>query len=194
MTPTFHALWMLCALGTVVWAAAALDVARRAAFAAGFATAALLTSGSYLPDAVWTGGVAAMAAALYLFKPQLRVASVVIGGALGGSWTALLEAQGLPVPLALVAAAAVVLVSIWLSQSRPWFAPEVMREEGLLAIGVLGLAVAVMPGVLDGWQAARNLSGASERVSNPAVIPMWTVALVLGSLSLGGLYSVWSRR
>ena len=194
MTPTFHALWMLCALGAVVFASAATRRLDRAGLAVGFGAAALLTSGSNLPDPVWMGGFAAMVAVSYLFKPRLRLLSVGIGGAFAGSWSALLEVQGLPMVVALAVAAALVVGTLWLSTSNPSFAPDTLREEGLLAIGVLGLGVAVMPGILDGWQAAGNLSGASERVTNPALIPAWTIAFVLASLSLGGLYSVWSRR
>jgi hypothetical protein len=187
---------MLCALGAVVFAAAAAkgSVRQSAALAGGFGFAALFTSGSSLPDASWTGGLAAAGAAVWLFKPALRLASAAIGGVLAGSWTALLEVQALPMAAALLIAAALVIVTMRLSRVRASFAPDVLRDEGMLAIGVLGLGVAVMPGVLDGWQAATNLSGAQDRVAEPIAIPMWTLALILTASSLGGLYSVWSRR
>jgi hypothetical protein len=187
---------MLCALGAVVFAAAAAkgSVRQSAALAGGFGFAALFTSGSSLPDASWTGGLAAAGAAAWLFKPGLRLASAAIGGVLAGSWTALLEVQALPMAAALLIAAALVIVTMRLSRVRASFAPDVLRDEGMLAIGVLGLGVAVMPGVLDGWQAATNLSGAQDRVAEPIAIPMWTLALILTASSLGGLYSVWSRR
>lgn len=196
MTLTYHALWMLCALGAAVFAAGTpAGVRPSAALATGFAAAALLTSGSSLPDAVWTGGLAAVAAAAYLFKPRLQLVAIAIGGALGGLWSALLEVQGLPVVVALIVAAGLVIVSLRLSRTRAGFATEALTQEGLLAIGVLGLGVAMLPGVLDGWQAATNLSGAQEqRATAPASIPMWTLVLLLASTSLGALHSVWGRR
>lgn len=195
MTLTYHALWMLCALGAAVFAAATpAGVRHSAAVAAGFAAAALLTSGSSLPDAVWTGGLAAVAAAAYLFKPRLKLVAISIGGALAGLWATLLEVQGLPVVVALPVAAGLLIVSLRLAHTRPGFATDALVEEGLLAVGVLGLGVAMLPGVLDGWQAATNLTGAQERTTASAAVPVWTLALLLASTSLGALYSVWGRR
>ena len=206
---------MLCALGSIVFAAAAARLWDRAALAAGFAVAALLTSGSELPDAVWTGGLAAAGAALLLAFGSFgsfeafakfgtartsrtartaRTIGFLIGGALAGWWAALLEVQALPVFVALPIVGALVILTMRLSCSRPSFAPGVLQEEGVLAIMVLGLVVAVMPGVMDGWQAATNLSGGQERAADPVAIPVWTVTLILASTALGGVYSLWSRR
>lgn len=200
---------MLCALGTIVIAAAAAARMRdRAAVAVGFAAAALLTSGSTLPDGVWTGGLAAIAvAALLRYEPgepgtvrttrttrTIRTFAFVLGGTLAGSWTALLEVQGLPASVAVAGAGGLVIATMYVSRSRPTFAPEVLVDDGLLGIGVLGLSVAIMPGVLDGWHAATNLSGTAGRAVEPTAIPLWTLALVLMSSSLGALYSLWSRR
>jgi len=189
---------MLCALGSVVFAAATpAGVRPSAALAAGFAAAALLTSASSLPNAAWTGGLAAVAASAYLFKPRLKLAAIGIGGALGGFWASLLEVQGLPMPVALLVAAGLLILTMRLVRTRAGFATDALKEEGLLAIGVLGLGVAMLPGVLDGWQAATNLSGAGgapERAAAPVSIPMWTLALLLASTMLGALYSFWGRR
>ena len=195
MTLTFHALWMLCALGAVVFASvAASSVRTSAAFAGGFAIAALLTSGSALPDPVWTGGLASLAAAAYLFKPRLRLVSVLTGGYVSGAFAAMLEVQGLPVVAAIAVAGALVILTMRVTSTRPGFAPDVLKDEALLGVMVLGLAVAVIPGVLDGWQAATNLSGGQERGVEPVTIPTWTLALILASSSLGAVYTLWSRR
>jgi hypothetical protein len=194
VTITFHALWMLCALGAVVFAAAAARRARDlAALSAGFAVAAVLASPEQLPDPRWAGLLAAGAAAVYLFRPRYAILSAAVGGGLAGMWTALLEVQGLPSPAATMLAAAVLILSARLTRVRPVFAPDVLRDEGLLAIGVLGLGAAVLPGVLDGWHAATNLTAVSER-EVAAAVPVWTLALLLTSTSLGALYSLWSRR
>lgn len=200
MTVTFHALWMLCALGTaVIGTAVGTSVRDRAAVAAGFGLAALLTSGSNLPDPVWTGGLVMAAVAALLFRPRLRLPSLAIGGALPGFWASLLEVQGLPAWTAVLLPGALLIGTMRLSQMRPSFAPEELREEALLAIGVLGLGVAVVPGVLDGWHAARNLSGAADATAEAgrhvrASIPMWTLAVLIMASSLGAVYSLWSRR
>jgi hypothetical protein len=194
---------MLCALGTVVFAAAATRRWDRAAMAAGFATAALLTNGSDLPDAAWTGGLAAAGAALLLSFGSFgsfakfstaRTIGFLVGGALAGWWATLLEVQALPFFVALPVVGGIVLLTMRLSRTRPSFAPGVLQEEGVLAIMVLALVVAVMPGVMDGWQAATNLSGAQERPADPVAIPLWTLVLIFASTTLGGVYSMWSRR
>jgi hypothetical protein len=210
---------MLCALGAVVFASAAASSARTsAALAIGFAVGALLTGGSALPDPVWTGSLAALgAAALLSFEPfgafdtfdsfgerrtvrTIRTARTLgtigfaSGGAVAGSLAALLEAQGLPVLAAVLTAGALVIVTMRAASTRPGFAPDVVKDEALLGVVVLGLTVALLPGVLDGWQAATNLSGGQERAVEPVSIPIWTVALLLASSSLGAVYTLWSRR
>ena len=194
VTLSFHALWMLCALGAVVFAAAAARPVREQAFlAAGFGAGALLASPERLPDPALAGTLAAAAAAVYLFRPGYAMLAAGFGGALGGMWTALLEVQGLPLPVALAAGAVALVVPSHLARTRATFAPELLRDEGLLAIAVLGLAVAILPAILDGWQAAGTLSATSERPS-AAALPVWTLTIILMSASLGGLYSFWSRR
>ena len=198
MTVTFHALWMLCALGGLVFAAAASSVPARALFAAGFTGAALTTSAFALPDAVWLGGLGALAAAGLLWfessTRSLRTIGFAVGGWLAGVWPALLETQGVPAVPAIALAGGLVVLTMYLARTRAAFASRELTEEGLLAILVLGLGVAAIPGVLDGWQAAVNLSGATERAANPVSLPVWTFAALATWSSLGALYSVWSRR
>lgn len=195
MTLTFHALWMLCALGSVVLATAASGAGFLAALAM---TTTFLVTARYvgpgtLPDPTWAGLIAVAASAIFLFRPRYAIVAAALGGILGGLWTALLEAQGLPYSVALIGAATVIGVARYLTRTRPAFAPEQLRDEGLLAVGLFGLVVATLPGVLDGWQAATNLAATSERASQ-AIVPAWTVALLLSSTTLGAVYSLWSRR
>ena len=193
MTLTFHALWLLCALGAAVFAAAARTRVERAAIAGGFLIG-LFASPSRLPDAALVGMMAAMAAIGYLFRPRFAVPAFIAGGALAGLLSALLQVQGLHVYLAPAVAAVTVIASMYLAATRPAFAPDVLRDEGLLAIAVLGLGVALLPGVLDGWQAAANLSAAGAERRGGASVPMWTLVLLLITSCLGALYSSWSRR
>jgi hypothetical protein len=185
---------MLCALGAVVFAAAASrDLRDRASLAGGLLLGVAFASPGRLPDPAITGTVAAAAAAVALFRPRYAMLSAACGGALAGMWTALLQVQGLPAPAALMVAGSALIVTTWLARTRPAFAPELLRDEGLLAIAVIGLAVAVMPAILDGWQAAGNLSVTPER-QVASGIPMWTLMIILMSASLGAVHSLWSRR
>jgi len=195
VTLAFHALWRLCALGSVVLAAAAAGsgFSALAAMVVAFLLAVRIVGAAALPDPALAGTVAVAAAAIFLFRPRYAVIAAALGAALGGMWTGLLEVQGLP-PLAATGVAAAVLgISWYLTRTRPSFAPEQLRDEGLLAIGLLGLVVATLPGVLDGWQAATNFAASSDRASQ-AMVPAWTIALLLSSSTLGAAYSLWSRR
>ena len=195
MTLSFHALWMLCAFGVVVHAATAAQRRRDLlALAAGFIIVAGIASPQRLPDPTWAGVVTAAAAVVILFRPRYAVVSAAWGGALGGMFTALVEVQGLH-PIAAVAAGVVLAaVPAWLARVRPSFAPDVLRDEALLGLCLLGLVVAIIPGVVDGWQAAANLTVEPATPVPPTPIPVWTLALVGTATALGAMYSMWSRR
>jgi hypothetical protein len=194
VTLTYHALWMLCALGTVVFATAAAPYVRpTAALAAGFVAGVVWWSPERVPDAAETGFLTSLAAALYLFRPRLRLVSAAFGGVLAGMLATLIEMYGLSPQLSPLAGIALVAASIWLARTKPSFAPEPLRDEAMLMIGLVGLTVAILPGVMDGWQAATNLAAATERVA-AASVPMWTLFLLLTTSSCGAFYSLWSRR
>jgi hypothetical protein len=195
VTITFHALWMLCALAGVVFAAvSARDWRQLAAFTIAAAAAMLLIGPARLPDASWVGVAAAAAAAWHLTRPRFAVLSASVGGAVGGLSAAIVELHGAPAPVAIVVVIASLLASAWLALKRRHFAPEAIRDEALVAIMLLGLGVAVVPGILDGWQAAANLTVASSQPESRAAIPAWTVAIVGSATALGAVYSLWSRR
>lgn len=194
MTITYHALWMLCALGAVVFATGAASHVRSiAALAIGLVGGLVWWSPGRLPDAALTGLLTVLVAALHLFSPRLRIVAVVFGGALAGMFAALLEVQGVSPVVSPLAGIVFVAVPLWLARTRPAFAPEPLRDEAMLTISVVGLSVAILPGVLDGWQAATNLSAATERVAT-ASLPTWTLLLLLMTSSCGAFYSLWSRR
>ena len=87
------------------------------------------------------------------------MASAAWGGALGGMLTAMTEVQGLHPMAALAAVSVLAATPAWLARVRPSFAPEVLRDEALLGLCLLGLVVAIVPGVTDGWQAAAGRIG-----------------------------------
>lgn len=195
MTLSFHALWMLCAFGVVVHAATAARRSRDlAALAAGFVLATVIATPQRLPDPAWAGVLTAAAGVVVLFRPRYAVVSAAWGGALGGMFTALTEVQGLH-PIAAMAAGAVMAAApAWLARVRPSFAPEVLCDEALLGLCLLGVVVAIIPGVADGWQAAANLTIEPATPVPTTPVPMWTVALVGTATALGAVYSLWSRR
>jgi hypothetical protein len=194
ITLSFHALWMLCALGSVVFAAAAgRSVGHALALAAGVAAGAAFIARIGLPDPAWVGSLAVGAIAIYLFRPRYALVSAFFGGTLAGLLSGLLQEQGLPFPAAVLIACALIGASAWLARTRPRFAPALLLDEGLLAVAVIGVVTAALPSILDGWQAAGNLAVGGERQGPPAV-PMSTLMFLLVSTLLGALYSSWSRR
>jgi hypothetical protein len=194
VTATFQALWILCALGAVVFAAAAArPKGGLLAFGGGFVAAAIVLGPDRLPDAGVAAAFAAAAAALCLYTGRYVLAGSACGGWLAGTWLALLHAQGLPFALAAVAAATPSAVAVWLTRTRPAFAPDVIREEGLLAVLLLGTGVAILPGVLDGWQTAAVLN-ARMPGATAVTVPAWVVVVVAASMAMGAVSSLWSRR
>jgi hypothetical protein len=186
---------MLCAFGVVVHAATAARRSRDlVALAAGFVLAAVIATPQRLPDPSWAGVVTAAAAVVILFRPRVAVVSAAWGGVLGGMFTALTEVQGLHPIAALAAGAVLAATPAWLARVRPSFAPEVIRDEALLGLCLLGLVVAIIPGVIDGWQAAANLTIEPATPGPTTPIPLWALALVGIATALGAVYSLWSRR
>src|SRR5687767_12096530 len=186
---------MLCAFGVVVHAAtAARRVRDLVALAAGFMVAAVIASPQRLPDPAWTGVVSAGAAVVILFRPRFAVASAAWGGALGGMLTAMTEVQGLHPIAAAASVTLLIAATVWLTRVRARFAPDVLRDEALLAVALLGLIVSIVPGVSDGWQAAANLTIEPPATAPVTPVPTWTLAVVGTATALGAVYSLWSRR
>ena len=135
MTISFHALWMLCALGAVVHSAtAARRVRDVTALAIGFVIATVVASPQRLPDPTWVGVFSAAAAMVVLFRPRFAVVAAAWGGALGGMLTAMTEVQGLHPAASVGPIVVLIATTVWLARLRPAFAPDVLRDEALLAV------------------------------------------------------------
>jgi hypothetical protein len=185
---------MLCILGATTFSAAAAPRRRwQVAMAIGFLSVALLSGREQLPDPEVAGLFAVGGAVLYLFRPRYASLGFVLGGALAGMFVQLTTVVGVPFLLSAPLIALGMTGIVWFAKTRPAFAPETLREEALLIVCTLGLVVAVMPGVLDGWQAAQNLNVRVKDVATQ-VIPVWTISVLGISTLLGAAYTLWSRR
>jgi hypothetical protein len=184
---------MLTAIGAVTFAAAAAPRPRRlAALATGFA-ASLATGGfEQAPDAEIAGLIAATGALLFLFAPKYGWLAAVLGGMVAATAVRLLVLLGSPAWLGVVLAAAPAVLTVCLARRRPDFAPDLIRDDAMIGTCLLGLLVAVIPSVLDGWQAAANLN-VSPAVDAGA-IPVWAVSVIAASTLLGAAHALWSRR
>ena len=180
---------MLCALGAATFATGAAGTWSLAVAGASFTVAAVWLT----PAPVWTGLSVAIVAALLLARPGSWLPASVLAGCLAGLWVSLLAAQGIPPAAACGVALAVPAVAAWMAQTREEFAPRMLREEALLAIGGLGLLVAMGPDVLAGWQTASAMNlepGAGRR----GVMEAWLMLATAGAALGGGLHALWSRR
>ena len=201
MTLTVHVLGLLSVLGAAVFGAAGVPrgavPGRRIWFfpAAGFLVTWPVASGIGGADPMAVGVTAtAIALAALLGRPPFYVASFASGAA-AALWSRYLEVLGLPVWITVPVAAAMPAVAVWLSAVRPVFAPPRLREEGLLLVVALGLAVAFLPELVVGWQSASVLNTGSLRdpstVAQPAA---WALVAAAAAAVAGGFVAARRRR
>lgn len=201
MTLTVHVLGLLSVLGAAVFGAAGVPrgvvPGRRIWFfpAAGFLVTWPVASGIGGADSMTVGVTATVIAlAALLGHPPLYVASFASGAA-AALWSRYLEVLGLPVWITVPVAAAMPAVAVWLSAVRPVFAPPRLREEGLLLVVALGLAVAFLPELVVGWQSASALNTGSLRdpstVAQPAA---WALVAAAAAAVAGGFVAARRRR
>jgi hypothetical protein len=185
-------LWLLCGIGAVVFSTSGPSIRQVAATACAFAATSWLLRGGAVPDAASVAGLAAIVAGLRVYRPAWVTLASLCGGMLAGVLAALLESQGIAPLAALLCGAALPAASIALSARKPGFAPGTILEEGTLVVLVLGLAAAVGPAILDGWQSARVLNSASGAANQ--ALPGWVLSMAVVSLFLGGAWSLWRHR
>jgi hypothetical protein len=161
--------------------------------AAGFAGAAYLFSPERLPDPVWVGGLAALAAGIRLLRPAWDLAAAACGGALAGVLAVQWQAQGLPAIASVIMAAAVPVTSAYLTWRSRAFAPARLVEEAVLLVLALGLLVATVPAISAGWQTARALNIESTAGAKQ-MIPAWVLFLSGAAAASGGIVSLWRHR
>ena len=179
---------MLCGLGAATLASTVTGRRDMAALIAGFVVATIWLR----PEPVWIGGMVALVAVLGLGISRLGPLSAVVAGALAGLWAHVLEGYGLPAWTALPIAAAVPGMALMLAHRNPGFAPQALREDALLTIGLMGLVVAAVPAVSTGWRSAVAMNLEPGGWGRPDM-GLW-MTLGLGAVvSLGGLHTLWRR-
>jgi hypothetical protein len=192
------ALWFVCSLGTAILAAVApLSRSALAVLGAAFVTGAWWAQQPFAPSTPLVAIAAALMAVWQVARSPERPYAAVMAGILAGLWTAALNQQGLPLVVAIPAAAMLPIGSAYLRARREVFAPPALRDEALLVLAVVGTAAAALPGVAEGWHAAVNLSvqgGQPPAPSADTAMPGWTLAVASVALVSGGLFSLWSRR
>lgn len=185
-----QALWLVCGIGAAVFAAGPAGVARMAAVVAGFGLAAWAGTA----DAATVAGFAAVVAGCGVFRPAWTTLPAFAAGVLAGTLGGLLASQGVPSPVALIAAALVPGATMALA-GQGGFAPERVREEGMLLMLALGLGAAVGPAVLDGWRSAGSMNIAGNAAGEAAqAMPGWVVSVTGASVLLGGAWSLWRHQ
>jgi len=192
-TLPFYALGMLCGLGAVVFTAAPGPSRRsRVSAAASFCIGAGWTAAFGVPPTEVIGCLVAAGAAMFLVRSTWGASVAGLGGGLAGVWSGVLATQGLTrwiaVPLALASVTAAMR-----ARRDPAFAPPQLRDEALVLICALALGVAMLPGMLDGWGAAQNLTVQPADLQTQ-IVPTWTLAMTGTALGLGAGYALWSRR
>lgn len=187
------AVWLLC-LCTAV--ALPLRATRgrtdAAALSAGFASIVLV--GLWLPIsaagiALSLGGVTAW----QLLKPSRSTLASFWSGAAASAGAATQNDLGAPWLLALPLAFAIAFGAWWQVQRKPDFSLPTLRTQALMGLTWLGLLIAAMPGVIDGWHSAQTLTRTVE-ASTDQTIPPWIWPCALTALLLGFLRGVWGRR
>ena len=182
---------LLCALAAAVFATTVRGFGGVLALSVGF----LMGMAWLAPAPGWTGAVVGMMAVLMLVGPHwasVWLAAPVASGLTGGLWSQMLAGYGLPAWLAWLLAGGVMAVSAIASQRDPRFARPAVREDALVALAVLGVAVAAAPGVTAGWRTAETMNLAGNDMLRSGTSPGILLGLA-AVLSLGGIHTLWRR-
>lgn len=128
-----------------------------------------------------------------LLKPSRSTVTSFCSGVAAAAGAAIQHNLGAPWLLALPLAFAIALGAWWLVQHRSEFCAPNLRTQALMGLTWLGLLIAAMPGVIDGWHSAQALTRTVE-ASTDQTIPPWIWPCALTALLLGFLRGVWGRR
>lgn len=206
MTADTSALWILFSLGATTWAAdtgiSFRSVAVAAAAAVSVVVVAAVSSilgGPALTLLSWLAAPEVVALALTaaslvrVLTSHGQRAGGAIAGLLIGGWAVHLGHAGAPFWLIPTLAFPGPALAAWWATRRNGFVPEDIRSEALLLVAALGLAVASVPTLLDGWRSASTLAAASGAPAAATTIPTFAMLTTGGAIALGGLHAAWRR-
>ena len=189
-----HAAQVLAALVAAVFAAQCAGGRAVLALLLGSFAGATIVFSKLGPLDTTTLGFCILAAAISaLARPRWWLVPPAAAGIFAGAWVSILEAQGLPWLPAALAGGCVVLAAVGLAARRRGFTSAELRDEALVLAALFALLLAIGPDVVDGWRSSVALKAEPLAAAGPALRP-WIGALVVGSVLLGGAYSLWKRR
>jgi hypothetical protein len=193
---TLQAFALLCALATLASVAGAVRPAQLTYVLAGIAvsTALMIPALVGLPLApLVTVEPTQVALLLALFalarlrnKVDVRIA-LFVGGALAVVWLQALRGTGWPLFAAFPFVMGVVAIAAFAGLQRNFF-PALLQEEVALLMLAGGLIVALVPGVLEGWDSAEALQGSMAAEAEAGTKVVWIAA---GFVVLGALFAWW---
>jgi hypothetical protein len=194
VSPIFHALWLLCGLGAVVFASLfRASWFNLAGIACGFLVAAVGTTPTRIPEPAWIGILTMAVVILMLARPSWSLPAAAMSGILAGCLATLLRAQSVPSTIAWLLGVAILVPALWISARRKDFAPTSIRDVALLAIAIWSILLAAAPAISAGWQSAAALN-VSDKSATQNSMPAWVLLLGIASLAIGGLHTFWMRR
>jgi len=147
------------------------------------------------PDLTTVAGVLLIVALAGVIsrKTPAQVAAAAAGGWAAAVWASLFQLQGAPFAAAIALALVLPAASMWMSSRSAAFASPNIYEEALVLLCAFAAVLGAAPLIAAGWQSATALNLEEKRAAIQAV-PVWTIVIMLTSVSLGGAWSLWTRR
>jgi hypothetical protein len=188
---------LLCLLSLAAFAATAQLHARYLlVLATGTCIGLLLALAGRSVGPAEIGCVVIAVVSVHLWTRLSALALPLGAGILAVHWPMLLVVQGVPGPLALVAAMVVMSALLWIVRRNPQLTSATLQTEALLLVFVMALLVASAPTVAAGWSSAAALNARSAMtpvVSATQAAGLSLLAICLAPMLLGALYSMWRR-
>lgn len=196
---------ILCGLASISFLACARRVGQAWFWLAGFVLVWLLglpwlgAPVLLLNDPQEVAIVVSVFAFTILHHHSWRRLALVMAGIMAACWQLALVGLGIPLPWSLVLILAVSALGFAATLRRREFVSDELLDEAFTIVLILALLVAVVPAVLQGWQAASSLqaldgSGSDDSLS-PVTLLIAGLAMLLGVArkSLGSLLP-WSKK
>jgi hypothetical protein len=190
VSPLFHALWMLCGLGTVVFAASIQQSRYNlGVMFASFIATAIWIGPNRIPELTWVAVLTGGIAVARLSKPAWMLPAALASGALAGVLAGLFQTQSIPRAASWLIPAVILVLTLVSARHLPDFAPRPMRDHALTGLAAWGLVLAAAPTISAGWKSARALN-VVEKVNPNAAMPGWVALLGSACLAMGAVWAI----